>query len=150
MVYRFLMVWDEFQARRYRNDPWRRPPTLMSAVAEWKCLRKNGRLRKGFVSRIVQSVCQHCDLQIPAITSQLLLHHRCISLASMKTLTGLAQTLSSELQTKYASPAFAISSSSTPSQFGHRISPGVNCPFVQSPTNNAPLCWVLVTITFSI
>ena len=43
-----------------------------------------------------------------------------------------------ELQTKSASPAFAISSSSTPLQFEHRISPGVNFPSKHSPTNTRP------------
>src|ERR1700741_3428079 len=89
------------------------------------------------------------DLQILATTSQLLSRHRCISAAPMKTLTGLAQMFGTELQTKYASPAFAISSSSTWLQFEHRISPGVNFPSEQSPTNNAPSCEVLVTMSFS-
>ena len=46
MVLRFLMLWDEFKARRYRRYPWMRPPTLLSTVAEWKRLRKSERLRQ--------------------------------------------------------------------------------------------------------
>jgi hypothetical protein len=46
MVLCFLMLWDEFKARRYRKYPWTRPPTLLSTVAEWKRLRKSGRARR--------------------------------------------------------------------------------------------------------
>ena len=46
------------------------------------------------------AVVQPRDLQILAMTSQLRSRHRCISVAPMKTLTGLEQTFSIELQTK--------------------------------------------------
>jgi hypothetical protein len=55
--------------------------------------------------RLWQSSFYQCDsegrdLQILAMTSQLLSRHRCISAAPMKTLTGLTQMFGIELQTK--------------------------------------------------